>query len=362
MSFSIFNQVGVENDDIYKLILLPKELLEYLKTPGKTLQFKSPILVKNQLVLCTESDTYQVRQMNHSNTQLIVEDLQSPRIEKRLRSNFGDVKLDPNNLLAVGLCSYLYELSPFKGEIEIGDLPLYDGSSVLISSEPTKAMQELIDDSPIAAASFKKRWHDLCGSDIEGTAVILHPNFVTEALFALVSVTIAEELNGFTLDTMAPLLAKENSKYTRSVVETIIGKFCVGTNDSVNTLDATVIARWFGIMTLKKMVTSSTDKDLLLQWKASLPPFYNALLDIKSLLGHYCRSNIGTIQYLNRSGLSSELHSRIKEMFQIAKEWDYDEFLPFVEEFVPSSKKPDAVILKHAKKKRSGKKFIVCPR
>lgn len=362
MSFSVFSQVGTNDDDIYKLIQLPKNLLEYMKSPGNCLEFKSLEAAKNQLVLCTESETYQVRQMNHSNTQFMVEDLSSEKTAKKLHYSFGEPQLESSNhLLAVGQCSYLYELTQTEGEIETQGLPIYDGSEELLDGFHIRTIQDVSNDSPIAGGCFEKRWHSLCGSKIEDRAVILHPSFVTEALYALISVLIAEKKESFALDQVLPLFLEQDEKFTSEVLRTLAGKFCEEQNMEF-TLNKPEISKWFGIMTLKKMMTSSSDKDLLLNWKLSLPPFFNALLDLKALQGHYYRPHVGMVQYLNRSGLSQDIHSRIKEMFKLVKEWDYEEFMPFVEEFIPATKKPDAVILKYAKKKRNGKRFVVAPR
>lgn len=362
MSFSVFSQVGNNDDDIYKLIQLPKSLLEYLKTPGNDLEFKAPESTKNQLVLCTDSETYHVRQMNHSNTQFVVEDLSSDKISKQLRYSFNEPELEStNNLLAVGECSYLYELTLIEGEIETQGLPIYDGTDALLEGFHIRTIQDVLNDSPIAGKCFDKKWHSLCGSKIEDRAVILHPSFVTEGLYSLISILIAEKRESFTLDQILPLLMEQNERFTKDVLKTLVGKFCEQ-EDMEYKLNKPDITKWFGVMELKKVMTSCSDKDLLLNWKLSLPPFFNALLDLKGLQGHYYRPFVGSVQYLNPSGLSQDIHSRIKEMFKLVKEWDYEEFLPFVKEFIPATKKADAVILKYAKKKRNGKRFTVAPR
>ncbi|WPK25296.1 hypothetical protein PUMCH_002607 [Australozyma saopauloensis] len=358
MSFSVYSQIGGSDDHKYKLMQLPKELLEYLKTPDNVLEFKLPLSRKNHLVLCTESETYTVRQMNHSNTQLVVEDLQVPAVGRKLMGLGPD---SSSSLLAVGLCSYLYELTPSLGEIETAGLPLYDGTAELLVGSVPLSVESLMQSSPIARTCFQSQWHALCGSEIDGIAVILSPDFVTNVLYTIIAVAIAEKWSSFTLEEMAPRLASENSKFTRLVLETIAGKFCE-CKDNELSLNRPEIAKWFGIMSLKKLATATSDKDLLLQWKSSLPPFFNALLDLKVLRGHFYRPLAGRLQYLNKETLSPEIHARIKDMFKITKDWDYDEFLPYVEEFIPATKKADAVILKYAKKKRMGKLFVVCPR
>ena len=358
MTFNVYNQLTRTTDYTYKLIQLPKGLVEYMKKDaGKPLQFKAPTKVTNLLTICTDKDTYNVRQMNHLNTQLIVNDMAINELNVHLDHTAA---VGSKQLLAVGLASYIYELTETEGQIETDQIPVYDGprSDLL---EATKTLADVRNDSPIAAECFMQTWHELGGTVVAGKAVIMAPSIITDVLHTIISLMIADDMSSFELDGMAAIAAEQNPLFTRDLISTVAHKFSNSANETF-TLDKERVAKWFGYETLRNQKTALSEKELLLEWKASLPPFYNASLDLKLLLGNYCRPNTGKIRYLRAESLSSDLHTRIKEMFQIVKEWDYDEFLPFVRGFVPSSKKPDAVILKYARKKRLGKKFVVCPR
>lgn len=359
MSFSIYNQLTCPTEYTYKLVQLPKGLVEYIKKDaGKPLQFKAPTDVKNHLAICTDTTTYTVRQMNHSNTQLLVNDMAINNLDRYLEE--AGPETPPRRMLAIGLASYLYELSEAHGNIETVGLPIYDGpGSDLL--EATKSLDEVRDDSPIASESFLQHWHALCGSVVDGKAVLLSQKLVTEVLHTIISLMIAADLQNFDVERMAEQAAEHNKYFTEEIVETVAYKFS-NVEDGVFSLDTERVAKWFGIETLRNNNGTFTEKELLLEWKSSLPPFFNASLELKLLLGHYCRPNAGQIRYLRPDSLSGDLHTRIKKMFQIVKEWDYDEFLPFVQGFVPASKKADTIILKYARKRRAGKKFVVCPR
>ena len=359
MSFNVYNQLDRSSDYVYKLIQLPKDLVEYIKDdPTKLLQFKAPTDVRNHLAICTDTTTYTVRQMNHSNTQLLMNDMAINKLGCSLVHNSPEPL--SRQVLAIGLASYIYELSEAAGHILTAEVPIYEGSDTNLL-DATKTVADVCNDSTIAPCSFPAKWNALGGCSIDGKAVILSPNLLTDVLHTIISLMIAEDLQSFKIDDMAKSAAEQNKLFTREIVETVASMFGNIEKDS-HSLDPMHVARWFGIQTLKNQKTSLTEKELLLEWKASLPSFYNASLDIKQLLGHYFRPRTGQIRYLRSESLSSDLHSRIKEMFQMVKEWEYEEFLPFVRGFVPASKKADTIILKYARKKRVGKKFYVCPR
>ncbi|OBA20507.1 hypothetical protein METBIDRAFT_44259 [Metschnikowia bicuspidata var. bicuspidata NRRL YB-4993] len=359
MTFTVYNQLSHSNDYVYKLIQLPSELVEYMKNePDKPLQFKAPTNVKTQLAICTDTTTYNVRQMNHSNTQLLMNDM---AINKAGHTLAHTSMANPAmQLLGIGLASYIYELSEVAGYIQTGDLPVYEGiSSDLLQA--TKSVADVRDDSTVAPKSFLSEWHALGGSTVDGKAVVLSSKLITEVLHTIISLMIAEDIESFKIEKMAVVVAEQNKLFTRDIVDTVASKFST-TKEDVYSLDTERVAKWFGIETLRNQKTAFTEKELLLAWKASLPPFYNASLDVKLLYGHFCRPSTDQIRYLRLESLSGNLHTRIKEMFQMVKEWEYDEFLPFVLSFVPASKKADSIILKYARKKRVGRKVFVCPR
>lgn len=347
--FHTYHSLTTPKDHIYKLVELPDDLLDYIKTePGKTLQFKAPT-GPNNLVLCTDSTTYNVRQMNHSNTVLLMNDMSSNYLQKNLAT--GDLE---RKLLGIGMTRYQYELTNCDGFVDTTGIPTYSGTI----EKAEKTVADVLADSPISKERFYKSWYDLCGSEVDGYAVILGPDFTTDVLHTLVSILIASGAadGAFSESSLAKSALEQNPKYTPQVVHTVVEKFSTD-----GKLSNEAVAKWFGIQTLKKC-SELPDNEFLLKWKLSLPPFYDAPLDLVLVRGNYCRPYVGRVRHLHGANLSNEISARIKELFQIVKEWDYDEFLPYVEEFIPLTKKPESVILKFARKKRVGKKFVVCPR
>lgn len=357
MSFHVYNQISAAQDHVYKLVQLPPALLDVMKTGNQKIQFKAPGATKNHLVVCTDNDTYTVRQMNHSNTVLLVNDMSANPLDASLTHR----SLAPAGrvLLGVALSSYEYELTPTDGYIDTSGIATYTGSGPVPSK---KTVSDVIADLPIALLQFADQWHLACGSEVDGLAVLLSPAFVTDVLYTVISHLVATRADTFDPVDVASQVQKDDSRVTAPVVATIAGKFCVRTAEGQLQLDEEAVARWFGLEVLKRTPSAVSDNELLLQWKSSLPPFYSAPLEMRLLHGHYCRPEVGKVRYLARAALSPEIHARIKEMFQMVREWDYDEFLPFVAEFIPATKKADSVLLKYSRKRRVGKRFVVGPR
>lgn len=298
--------------------------------------------------------------MNHSNTVLLVNDMSINKYGKTLVGMADKVpNVEPNHtLLAIGLSTYQYQLTPTPGYIDATDVPIYDGKTKVDAS---KTVADIRSDSPIAVSAFPAAWYRIRGCDIDGQAVILSPGLVTDVLHTLISILIAQRLELFTLEDVADRALEQNPIHTENVLVTVTENFCERIDGKLH-LRKAAIAQWFGVETLKSCKQSLPDKELLLKWKSSLPPFFNVLLDLALLHGFYCRPTVGKLRYLPRDSLAGDIQTRVKEMFLIVKDWGWEEFLPYVEEFIPSTKKPEAVILKFARKKRVGKTFVVCPR
>lgn len=312
--------------------------------------------------------------MNHSNTVYLLNDLsinsmdQAVDREAEKENEPGSVPQTDNLLVGFASGSFEYELTKTSGSINVEGLPVYDGTTIESTGYGEK---DLLLDSPISGDEFYKKWYDLCGCEVNGSAVVLSRGFITDALAVLIPVIISIEAdyNSKTLNLdikqISQLMAKENELYTDKVLQTIIHKFGdVDESSGKFRLENLVITRWFGIQALSKEGRALDCKEFLLHWKSSLPHFYNVPLDLAQLKGFYVKPTSTLVQYLDPTSFSlTDAGVRIKELLLVSKEWDLEDFLPFIEDLVPSGRKPDSIILKHAKKKRVGKnRFVVCPR
>lgn len=355
MSYSLYQQISHSPTHAYKLLQLPPDLVEYMKTKpdGKVSIKSSPAGEANNLVLCTEEKTWKLRQMNKSSAVLIVDNLNVDSLRKK-------ISIDKENvLLGFAQTGYEYELTDSIGSLNFSKLPKYSGTLNVKGEEIL--IQELIDNSPISTGEFYKTWYLIGGCEIDGKAQVLSDDFITECLSLVIILSISNDWKSFSLRDMYGLVKEENPSITFSIVETVVEKFKDESKEAYS-LNELKIAKWFGIELLKKIGTSTTEKDFLLSWKRELPEFYNIPLDLVDLQGYYFRPIEDRLQYLSPTLLSSNLSVRFDQLFKLNSKWNYTEFIPFVMEFVPKGKSVDSIILKHGKKKKIGGRLYVTSR
>lgn len=377
MSYSVYQQLSYSKDHTYKLLQLPAELFSYIKDQENgELVIKStpPDTDKNEksLVLCTENTTWRLRQMNHSNTVLLLDNMNVNKLGKSVLSVIPTYEVSPhNNLVGFAKCSYEYELNATDGFIDVSRLPVYSGDSIsddtLNLNSTLTTLDQLLQDSPISNQQFYRNWYELAGCEINGFVHILSQNFITQTLYTLITILISNEFNynddHGQIDDVCKMALQQDPKLNSSIVSTILHKFS-DVNENSFKLNNSKIAKWFGTQELANTNrTLVSSKDFLLNWKACLPDFYNVSLDVHDLRGTYCSPMEGKIQYINKSDLSQNLSMRFAQLFLLDKLWVLEDFVPFISEFVPPGKKVDSIILKHGKKKALGKgKYVVCPR
>lgn len=348
----------------YKLVQLTNDVRERLEK-GEQITIKSDPNVPSHLVLTASDSTWKIRQMKHTNTALVM----SSRSD--WSPMFGaDRASDLNALVSIASLTYEYELTPTKGTITITDLPVYDPKTK-DTRENVKSisLDKLLCDSCISEKEFYHQWYKLGGCDIKGNATILSPRYISELLQLIITLLIRHKIldiksEGIVdkMPQIIDLIQQHASTIPVSAIETVVHKF---SDVSTGQLDHSSVSEWFGIETLQKQasIRALSVRDFLMEWKSALPPFYNAPLDITQLQGYYYKPALDSVAYLDSSNLAVlDLSARVKELFSIAKEWEWEDFAPFIMSFVPSGKKPDAFMLKYCKRRRVGKKVLVSTR
>lgn len=369
-SFEFFQQIETSSTHKYKLLQLNDDLLEYMdKNEGKLL-IKSSDEESHHLVLCTSDKTWKVRQMNHSNDVILANDIRNNKLGFEV-SPCAQEDNESSMLVGFSKFTYEYELSKTQGSINTTGIPTFNGNANSYEAHGL-TVDDVRQNLPISDGEFSHSWFKIGGCEVAGKAVLLSEDFITTCLNVLISLLIAKNVEldssipNIDIDTITKLMGQEDDRILKQVCSTIICKFGkVDTQASKFALCNTEVARWYGILTLKNTMSQLiSPNEFLIKWKSALPLFYNTPIDLSYLIGFYCSPSPGMLQYLDPNSLSrGDLHLRIKELFSITKEWDYDEFLPLVLDFIPEGKKPEAIILKYARKRRVSKnKFIVSPR
>lgn len=367
-SYAVYQQIEAPRDKVYKVVQLPKDFGEHIEEGKDNIVIKSGDDNRNYTVLCTNNKTWKVRQLNHSNTVMLMSNPNHAYVPRKIEPHVKHEEILKNSLFGIANLTYEYELTRSLGYIDDTLLPVYDGKNRI---QDGKTVQDLINDSPISEGEFFKHWFCKGGCDINGVAVILADAFLKEALLVIISILISEGVNYrsespmIKMHELSQAVAQQGIYYSEEVTKTLLNRYGYSSDGgSTFTLNNHAIAKWFGIYTLKTMLTTLiSPDDFLLKWKSTLPPFYNVPIDLPYLKGYFCRPVTDRIQFLHPETLPLTLAARISELFKVSKEWQYDEFLPFVEPYVPEGKKVESILLKHVRKKRlNNRKFVVCPR
>lgn len=370
--YNIYSQIDFPGDHSFKLIQLPADVLEYIENNSGELTIKAPNDRSNHMVLCTSNKTYKLRQMNHSNSVLLSNDMSKNKLEKRLKHTFEGEDDLSGAFVSLATLSYEYEPTTTKGYIISDNLPLYDGHKLVGGSGDESnglpiSVENLLRISPISVSEFYKEWYKLGGSELNEQAILLSRNFITDILALLLTVLISEKIDyrdKINTKQVTEWLTAQSSSVTPDILNSVLQKFKLEQDGDILKLDNLAISTWFGIQSLFDTKSKTlSDQDFLLTWKSLLPVFYNVPIDLKQLRGNFCRPVSDKIQHLNPlTLLAGDIGSRIKDLFAVSKEWEYDEFLPFIEEFIPVGKKPESIVLKFARKRRVGKRSVVSQR
>lgn len=344
----LYRQLSTSDTAHYKLLQLNPELVLAIEK-GEEIVIKQSATLEPQLVMTSAASTWKIRQMNHSNLVLLMQESKDMNV-----GAYASGASDPEpGLVGVALCTYEYELTAMKGYIDPQMIPTYTGGDV-----PKKVlMAQLLDDSPVSPAEFAEAWSKLGGCELDGYAVILSTEVVSRVLYLVLTTLIAHQVDyneRLPVEDIINWLPSESPAVVRSVV----AKFCQG-----DKLDNNAVVRWFGIEKLKDLKTQTVvHKIFLLKWKSSLPEFYSVPLDIAELKGYYFTPVDGMIQYIDKDLLANDIKVRVAQLLDRHRQWDYDEFVSLIDDLVPAGKKPDTLIMKHARKKRVGSKFVVTSR
>ncbi|KAI5970727.1 DCC1 [Candida margitis] len=428
-SIRVYQQLrsDANNNYTYKLIQLPPNLLTHLSTsPSPHLDLKTKRVnnkgtasVTNNngddddndatVVVCTRDATFKLRQNNHSNCVLLMNQCRIGHHEKHENENgYNDDDDDDDVLMGFAKCNYVYELTTIPGSI-LDIVPEY-GNKVK-SSQVTR--DQLIASSPCSLAEFEKIYTESCLCEI-ATDIIdttsntgdmyvykLSHESISQILHTLITYLISENrLNhSFSISELDLATGSAHAhqgvfdNWQPSMIHAVIYKFTTPTPDQgqdLSTVDPLhrplrlndeSIAHWFGIQELSKLDASfgsstTTVADFLLNWKTALPSFYNVPLEIIHLRGHYYTTSPTTtssssfstanslvVKFIDQSSLSRDVATRFKQLLAIQSQWKYDEFIACLAPVIEPGKKIDTTILKYGKKKRVKRdQFIVCGR
>ncbi|CCH43414.1 Sister chromatid cohesion protein [Wickerhamomyces ciferrii] len=340
--------VNLQSDNTYRLVELSPELQSLLEENNESLYIKAST-EENDIVLCSETQTFQLKQRNHSNTVLLMKYL-----------GLGD-----NTLQSYSLQSNVFEIKPIKGTISPINIPIYDGQGNFIKNGNNITVQYLKDNSPISTNEFDKVWFELNGSQLNDRAIILSRDFINKSLHLLIMSIMAANLdiNELSLIEVYKTLS-EDDDYSIDIVETILRKYSNEDSEPFS-LNKIKIAQWYGIESLKKFASNDkliSPSEFLIKWKSEFPPFFDISIDLPLLKGYYVKPLPDRIKYMPWDKLSKDINERLNTLFKNQSTWELDDLIPYIQEFNTKNLKFENFIMKFAKKKKIGKKIIITSR
>ncbi|KAH3684921.1 hypothetical protein WICPIJ_004118 [Wickerhamomyces pijperi] len=363
--FNIVRNISLQPN--FKLVELPSDLLETIdKTPTEPVYFKATT-TQDDVVICSSSKTYKLRQRNHSNTVLMTHEISTALCVK---SGISEKDKDHDVMCGYTALDSVFECHQTDGEIDIAGLPLYDGEHSLAHFEESKSsyrflsVEELKESSAISEAEFADLWIKMNGSSINDMAVILTDDFITRGLHVILMSLMAAQVDLSEVSIIECYnLVNDNNDFSMDIVETILKKFSKTKQEPLE-FDNVKVAKWYGVEALRKFATRSAIHldDFLMKWKTEFPPFFECPIDIPLLKGQYVSPVKDTVLYLSKDSLPNEVQARLKVLFKHQAVWDIEDIIPFVEEFNVKKLKFDSFIMKFARKKKIGKTVVVTQR
>ncbi|CAH00377.1 Dcc1p [Kluyveromyces lactis] len=372
MSVNLYNKLEPETG--YKLLQLSDDLLDAFQTGP--VKFKALSDDAGNVVLCSEDKTWVIKQRNHSNTVILMNEFApTGGIPEDKINTFG---LPRPGADWAGFSTLDSELEPrlVDGSIDVTQLDIYHGKDVPLTRKLT--LQEFKDMCPCSEKEFVSKWFEVGGSVVQGFACLLSERFMLKALHIILISCMAENLDvdSLSIDKVADVLAKdvkqgEPNLYTHEIVTTVINKFGFKVESAETEPDdvrfrinMSLIARWYGVSALKKFAAKEpiSEDEFMIQWKGQFPPYFHCDLDICMLRGYFVRPLTNKIRYMSRTTLSLDAKERFKQLFHWQSTWEQADMVPYISDLNTKNLKIDTFIIKYARRKRVGNKVIISAR
>lgn len=337
---------SIDPSSQYRLLELGPALLQALENDS-SLQIKAAT-DSAAVAICTRSKTFKLRQINQSNTLLLVQP-------------------DGDSITAFGTAWNFLEAVEVKASLDLTTVPIYmgDGEISVKDGHVTETVDSLKARLPISDDQFEILWINNLGVEINQTACLMDAQLATIVLNDVLLTAVSKKMKLDNLDRQL-LLESTSIEEDYSVVVQVFKRFAslcdtASVQHSFNLQD---IAQWYGLQVLRQHAKStnlSIDQFFRL-WKEVIPVNLGIDLDIDYLVGHYVVPVPNTIRYFTASLLSDSPKTRFQQLFSIKSTWDLNEIVPFIEDIRNKSVKMENFIMKYARKKNLGRKVVVSAR
>lgn len=361
----------IDKTSKYKLLELDPDLLEYLTTSERPqLILKGP-RNDSKLVLCTDTKTFKVREIQHSNSLFV---MRSGANDCRLLSNV------PSSWETIDITG-----SNDHCDDAFHNVPVYygaTGTNLQHDAKPTggsfgkpklerKRPETLVALKlrvPVSEAQFSQLWADRAGVELtDGRLYTLSDDVINDVLRDILVVVMKDIKSVDPALVYAQLAGADGGPYEEpeTVVESVIKKFSVN-NTVPYELAGERIVQWLGIYTLQSHDGEELAIDTFVDlWTAAMPIPVERLgsrLDLALLNGHFVKITPTRLTHLDRSALSAHPETRFRQLLDLKPTWELAEIAPFVDDLRSRALTLERFVMKFAKKKTAGSRVYVTSR
>lgn len=363
---------SVDNGHHYRLLRLTPDLEQALAEG--TLVFKSSSISREPvLVGCTANKTYQLRQMNQSNTLLLArpfhddDDDGLAEVDKSasLASQLDreTISRTPSSLLAFGAAhNFIEPVEMTSSLLNSLDIPLYHGGGQISRTPVKMSLEDLRMTAPMSDAQFDHQWKMAGGFESSGIACLPADEFAQQILDEFLNECTVKRPREWFKTPVPDLFTSLDCDIDEPDQVQLAVTLKFASENGI--LDARKIAQFYGSRTLYSLKFETYPlPDFLSKWSHNIPvevPF-ELTLDMLSGL-HYCPTPT-TIRYFDEKNLSTNPKTRFKQLFAAKGTWGLEDMLPFIEPVrFNKAIKLDNFIMKFAKRRKIGTGVVISER
>ena len=232
-------------------------------------------------VLCTDDQTFQVRQVQSSNSVFVLQSMEKP-----LPS--GGTNLPMTSLCAIAQCPSLLELVPtsissiaflrqkmqaFNGERSDGFPPMISVDK--LESWDPNSKYGILEDAPFSNREFDQAWGEICAFEHAAESWIPTASVLTNVWGAIVMAASARDLKlDESFSTSAIVSTVDEESYPTALVSAVLARISARDQDVMDgyaILDRTKCVSWVGAVLLESLDGEVLVSDFVKQWQDKLP-------------------------------------------------------------------------------------------
>ncbi|KAL2918788.1 Ctf8p and Ctf18p associating protein [Polyrhizophydium stewartii] len=388
-----------------KVLECPPELIACLEA-GKTLTLRGGH--DDVAVLCTDAATFSVRQVETSNTSLLLAPIDASAVpgtglSSSFEARFPNRRPDSKLAVVASHSSYI-ELAkirpvfdtlalmlhecPYEGPDEderrkrrrriqsaSAAPPTHDvvGDASQPKPEPdrglaTYTLNDILDAIQASEGEIRAYLESSGAVLIDGCWRVLSPEYSLEVLELVMLSAIETDMDLARLSLADLELALESHNIPNPVLERCLRSFSESFEASESTtffkLSHIKVCRLYGEQVLRRLPPDGTSLiSFLKDWRAAVPEIMDVHLD--QLAGVYLLEGSQAtqiIRYFPKSTLPSVPKARFEELFKIRKKWLREDLIPYVSDLTSSDKDLELMIIKNARISKQGTRTFLTSR